>query len=170
VNWVTRSSWRAARATSEGNPVPKHAYGIALHYSAGNVGDSRHDQCARRVREIQRYHMTTKGYADIAYSFLVCQHGFVFVGRGTAAGPASQGTNAGNLHYWGVCWLGGPKDVPSAASKASILALRLYLTQRGTGDAIRLHSQFVATSCPGRLLSGWRDLWASRNRSKANPL
>jgi len=155
MKWVTRAQWRAAVGSRNANSVPIDVYGVALHWSGGTVGKDPHTACAQRVRGIQRFHMQSRGYADIGYSFLVCQHGHVFVGRGTAAGPASQGTNDGNLHYWSICWLAGPRDALSEPAKGAIRDLRLYLVQRGTGLSVRPHSYFVATSCPGVLLSAF---------------
>lgn len=161
TTWVTRAQWDAARSKGGENPKPLHVYGLAVHYSEGNVGKDQHGLCARRVRAIQRHHQQTKGYADIAYSFLVCQHGFTFVGRGTVAGSASQGSTDGNRHYWSVCWLGGPLDTPTPLAKAAIVDLRTYLQQRGMGLKVRPHHYFSRTLCPGVLVSTWlRSRWS----------
>lgn len=170
IQWVTRADWRAARSSGAENATPKHVYGLALHYTGTDCYEDSHAKCVAQVRGIQRHHQQSRGWADIAYSFLICQHGFVFVGRGTAAGPASQGTQAGNLHFWGVCYLGGPHDPFSKPAQAALLGLRKYLMQRGAGDALRLHSQFVPTSCPGKAVTKWRDSWVRQWPTRANSL
>jgi hypothetical protein len=155
MKWVTRASWGAAHSVGSSNPIPRDVYGLAVHYSESSVRKDGHTLCAAKVRAIQRYHQQTKGWADIAYSFVVCNHGFMFVGRGTAAGPASQGTNEGNLHYWSVCWLGDSRDILSDPAKAAVSELRVYLKQRGAGVALRPHSYFIATACPGQSWLSW---------------
>jgi hypothetical protein len=64
---VTRAAWHARPASGVGNQISAHPFGVAVHYSEGNVGTQPHDLCAPRVQAIQQFHMTTRGYADIAY-------------------------------------------------------------------------------------------------------
>lgn len=158
VQWVPRSSWKAARSSGSENRIPSHVYGLAVHYTGADVGPVRHGVCGLSVRQIQRYHQQTKGYADIAYNFLICRHGYVFVGRGTAAGSAAQGTNDGNAHYWAVCFLAGPHDVLTVEAMGAFTSLRLYLEQRNAGPKVRPHSYFTTTLCPGRIISSWLHL------------
>lgn len=163
INWVPRASWQAARAVGSENPVPQHVYGLAVHYEGVDVGGRAHTTCATHVRGIQRYHQGTKGFADIAYNFLICRHGYVFVGRGTSAGSAAQGTDSGNRHWWAVCFLNGPHDAFSAAQDSSFTQLRTYLMQRGTGGKVQPHSYFTSTLCPGKVIGKYLELrWPSR--------
>lgn len=155
IQWVSREAWKAARARGAVNATPKHVYGVAVHYSGVDVGQGSHSVCGQQVRGIQRHHMVSRGWADIGYSFLICRHGSVFVGRGTSAGPASQGTTDGNLHWWSVCFLQGPHDVLTPESMAAFASIREYLIQRKTGVLVRPHSAFITTLCPGRIISSW---------------
>lgn len=130
-------------------------YGIAVHYEGVDVHTRGHSLCASQVRGIQRYHQETKGWADIGYSFLICQHGSIYVGRGTTAGAAAQGTDAGNMTYWAVCFLNGPHDVLTSVQKDSFADLRTYLMQRKCGRLVKPHAEFTSTLCPGRIISSW---------------
>ncbi|MDQ3866553.1 MAG: N-acetylmuramoyl-L-alanine amidase [Actinomycetota bacterium] len=126
--------------------------GLAVHYSASNADErAGHETCAARVRAIQRFHQEERGFCDIAYSFVFCKHGFVFVGRGWGVRTAAQGTSVGNDHYHAACFLGddtaGRDDVTPRGRKA--LAQLVLASRRRFGDEVRPHSSFKATACPG---------------------
>src|SRR5687767_4703415 len=118
MNFVSRAQWgaRPPRSTSRiGAP-----YWVALHWEGPKMGwPWDHSQCAAKVRSIQKFHMDSRGWADIAYSALYCGHGYVFEGRGLGKRTAAQGTNSGNDHYYALCYLGGENDgFPEAAKTA----------------------------------------------------
>ncbi|MDQ3859336.1 MAG: N-acetylmuramoyl-L-alanine amidase [Actinomycetota bacterium] len=149
---VSRRRW-GARPPRCRDPLPAaRVRGLAVHYSASN-GDERasHEKCAARVRAIQRFHQEERGFCDIAYSFVFCKHGFVFVGRGWGVRTAAQGTNFGNDHYHAACFLGddtaGRDDVTRRGRQA--LAQLVLASRRRFGDEVRPHSSFKATGCPG---------------------
>ncbi|MGH7376858.1 MAG: peptidoglycan recognition protein family protein [Candidatus Methylomirabilales bacterium] len=134
--------------------------GVALHYS-GSASDEQadHANCAGRVRGIQRYHMDTRGWADVAYNFLACLHGTVFEGRGFGHRSAAQGTNDGNAHYLAVCFLGNDSAGRDDVTDAGRAALR-YVVDQVRDDylgarEVRPHSSFHATACPGDELRAW---------------
>jgi len=152
MTFITRAGWGARPPKSNGNAIGPRPLGVAVHYSEGNLGSSPDSLCDDKVRGIQRYHMDTKGWADIAYSFLVCPHGNIFEGRGTGRGSAANGTTAANLDYYAVCALGGPKDTPSVLMLAGIgVAIGLC---RNAGAALKVlgHRDLFPTACPGTAL------------------
>jgi hypothetical protein len=66
VKLVSRKQW-GARPPKAVTPL-RPSRGVVVHYSASDADEqSNHRNCARRVRSIQRYHMDTKGWNDIAY-------------------------------------------------------------------------------------------------------
>lgn len=153
---VSRGAW-GARPPRAVSPIGE-VKGAAVHYTgmdADRVSD--HEDCAARVRGVQRFHMDTRGWNDIAYSWLVCQHGYVFEGRGWGVRSAGQGTNDGNNHWYAVCFLGGDQvgrdDVTAAGREALGELLR-----RIPGEDHRPHSAFTGTSCPGDELRGWLEV------------
>jgi len=154
---VSRRRW-GARPPSSREPLPAaRARGVAVHYSASNADErASHENCAARVRAIQRFHQDEQKFSDIAYSFVFCKHGFVFVGRGWGVRTAAQGTNFGNDHYHAVCFLGDDTvrrdDVTRRGRKA--LAQLVLAGRRRFGDEVRPHSSFKATACPGDDLRG----------------
>ena len=165
VRLITRSDW-GARRPKEVTPLPKSdAKGCAVHYSASSGIPRTHAECYASVRSIQTFHMNTRGWNDIAYNWLFCNHGYVFRGRGLWVRTAAQGTNACNNKYFAACYLGNDTnrvDVTPAGRKA-LLALLLWLDRQIPGGKMRVrpHSDFTSTSCPGDELralikaSGW---------------
>lgn len=119
------------------------------------MGDFPHSACAGKVRSIQNYHMDTKGWADIAYSFLVCPHGDVFEGRGWGVRTAANGTAKGNDWYHAVCYLGGTGDPFTAEAQRAIV----WLVNEGRriygGQEVRAHAYFRPTECPGETIRQW---------------
>lgn len=152
---VSRSVWAARPPRAVTPLVPAQVKGVAVHYSsmdADRVDD--HADCAARVRGIQRFHMDTRGWNDIAYNFLVCQHGFVFEGRGKGVRSAGQGTNEGNDGYHAVCFLGGDRADRDDVTGAGRDALGWIIRDLPHAE-VRPHSFFTGTSCPGDELRGY---------------
>lgn len=101
------------------------------------------------VRDIQALHMDDRGWADIAYHFVVGQSGQVFEGRAlNARGTHVEGYNTGSV---GVVFLGDfernfptPIQLEEGRRLINWLALRLELTHLAS------HHDFNAdTVCPG---------------------
>ena len=160
MNAVSRVRWGAIPPTAVTLLHGSEARGIALHYSgmdADEQGD--HANCAARVRAIQRYHMYTRGWSDIAYNFLVCKHGYVFVGRGWGVRSAAQGTNEGNDGYHAVCFLGDDteaRDDLTPKGRAALAALvRRAHARYPSAREVKPHSSFRPTACPGDELRSW---------------
>jgi hypothetical protein len=157
---ITRAAW-GARAPKNTTPlVASEQRGVAIHYSAAESDRvAIHDDCARRVRAIQAFHMDGRGWADIAYNYLVCHHGFRFAGRGLGIRSAAQGTNAGNDGYHAVCFLGfdreGRMDVTPEAKRAIADCIASVRVRYPHATAVRPHSAFHATACPGDELRAW---------------
>jgi hypothetical protein len=152
MTFIARAQWGARLPKSNGNAIGAHPLGVAVHYSEGNLGGSPDSLCDDKVRGIQNYHMDAKGWADIAYSFLVCPHGNIFEGRGTGKGSAANGTTQANLDYYAVCALGGPKDTPSVLMLASIGDAIGLCRNAGAGAKVIGHRDLFPTACPGTAL------------------
>lgn len=94
---VTRAEWGARQPTKRytmPTPTPR----LWLHHAAVEY------EGAAAVRECQRFHMDSKGWADIAYSFLVDDDGTVYEGRG--AGVVGAHTEGDNSSSHGICAMG----------------------------------------------------------------
>lgn len=158
MNLVNRSEW-GARAPRHKDSIGG-VYGIAIHWEGPRMGSFPHDLCDDKVRGIQRFHMDSRGWNDIAYNFLVCPHGAVFEGRGLWIRSAAQGTNEGNGHYYAACYLGGQGDPFTAEAKRAFNELIGYVQANGAGKNVKGHREFHATACPGEEIF----LWLKANR------
>jgi hypothetical protein len=159
VTLVSREGWNA-RDPKNLTPLVKGAQkGTAVHYTGMDSDEqSDHRNCAGRVRNIQNYHMDSRGWADIAYSYVVCKHGSVFVARGVGIRTAAQGTTEGNDAYHAICFLGDDtanRDDVTDAGRAA-LSVAIWKCNNWTGVLdIEPHSHFHATECPGDQLRAW---------------
>jgi hypothetical protein len=176
---VSRSEW-GARPFTCSEPLPK-IDAIVVHYTASDADEQAlHRNCAARVRAIQAFHMSpspsdpSKPWCDIAYNFLVCKHGFVFVGRGWKRKSAATG--AANAHTISVCFLGdntAHRDDVTADGRRALAQWVRRARERFPGSSVKGHRNFTATACPGDELMrwiherGWQrrvrfELWARR--------
>ena len=156
---VLRSAWGAAPARRVPTPLKKHRQrGLAVHHS-GAQGDRRdhHRHCPGVVRGIQRYHQRDKRWSDVAYSYLVCQHGTIFVGRGQGVRTAANGTVAANAAWHAVCYLGDGEDVViDERLEGALLEVRRRVRLFSPGAlAVWPHLRFRSTTCPGGALREW---------------
>ena len=125
---------------------------VVVHHAAEYEGDD-----LSTVRHIQEEHIEKRGWADVAYHFLVGKSGRVFEGRAlNVRGTHVEGYNTGSV---GVVFLGRfDREAPTAeqieAGRQLIdwLALRLELTH------LAGHFEFNPTTvCPGRYLVPYLD-------------
>lgn len=122
------------------------------------MGQFPHGDCAGKVRTIERFHAVTRGWSGIAYSAVVCPHGYVFEGRGTGVRSAANGTSAigGNDHWYAVCYLSGQMDPFTDAAKAGVIdAVRWLRAKGGAGPAVNGHRDHHPTECPGSTIYRW---------------
>ena len=166
---ITRAEWGARPATGEGNALgdPK---GVTVHYEGPKMGSRSHDKCAALVRSIQRFHQVTRGWTDVAYNLMVCEHGYVYEGRGAKRGNAANGSTASNLARFSVCALVGAGDKTPTVMLDGIRDAIDYLRKEGgAGSIVDCHSDHTATSCPGDALRGWVRAGAPRSGAPSKP-
>lgn len=157
---VTRAQWGARPPKDTTGLERSRVKGIAVHYSASNADEQEsHRNCAARVRGIQNFHMDGRGWNDIAYSFVVCKHGYIYVGRGWFNRTAANGTNAGNSEYLAVCFLGDDTrnrdDVTDEGRQAFMRVFARFKVWYRRKPVLKPHSAFTSTSCPGDELRRW---------------
>ena len=156
---VARTEWGAVPPRGVEPLAAAAVRGVAVHYSAMNADEqARHRNCAQRVRAMQRYHMESNGWLDIAYNHVFCRHGFVFEGRGFGVRSAANGTTAANDRYFAVCFLGDDtRRRNDVTREARVMLARLVMEYRRRyprARQVRPHSAFTPTSCPGDELRG----------------
>lgn len=146
INRVERTDWGAR--VPKWKTLDDTTIGVAIHYSAGVVKND-HADCPSQVRAIQNYHMDQRGWSDIAYNYVVCNHGYVFVGRDWGVRDGAQGTEWGTTNYHSICWLGGPQDTVSDLAIDRLHEIYNESVRLGYGADIKPHSFFKSTQCPG---------------------
>lgn len=132
-------------------PIKLTLQGLAFHWEAAAVRDD-HGRCQAQVNEIRAYHVT-HGYVDIAYSFLFCNHGQVFIGRGWGSSAATCGSPWNSTHA-SACWMGGPGFTPSGSAFNAARSIWDEAYARGARNVIG-HQQACSTQCPGPDIMNW---------------
>jgi hypothetical protein len=132
---------------------------VIIHHSA-----FYEDSDSSTVEAIQTLHRNDRGWADVAYHFMVGRTGAIYQGRDwTVRGTHVDSYNMGSL---GVCLLGNfMHEHPSEAQITSTRRLLLWVAYRLQLTYIATHRDFNAsTLCPGdNLFSRLPELAAAAN-------
>lgn len=157
---VTRAQWgaRAWREPSGSTPYSGSRKGVKVHYLGTPYTFGEHSTCAAYVRKLQASHMDGNGWSDIGYSFVVCEHGYVFEGRGLRRRNSANGNTTLNNNHYAVCGLVGNKGstIPTPAQLNGIRdAIDHCRTQGPAGGELRGHRDGYSTDCPGGPLYAW---------------
>lgn len=163
--------------------------GFVIHHNGPNVrireGDS-HDRCIAYWNGVKAYHVGTKGWSDIAYSFGVCIHGRRFVGRGWDRNQFANGTDVVGSYdgrdsewYTVLVFLGWNDDsrhpVDEEPSRAMVAGVRALIAEgrntRRCGSRVLPHNAFKPKRCPGATFTAYAAQWnrAALNDPKESP-
>jgi len=150
--YVPRSVW-AVEAIDKTNILPMtRIYRITVHHS-GEEGDVEGDPGVM-LRHFEHIHKSVRGWACIAYHFVIAQDGTVYEGRPIRyQGAHAVGDN--NIGNIGICLIGDFDriQVPEAQKEALIATLDRLRAQYGIERTeVFGHRHFKATDCPGRYL------------------
>lgn len=147
---VTRAEW-GAKPPKPGRLALHASFGTTIHYEGPHMGAFDHSTCAAKVRGVQAFHMgASRRWLDVAYTAIVCPHGYTFEGRWTGVRTAAQGTNEGNESAYAVCFLGGVDDVVGPEVVLELAEVVAYLRDAGgAGPGVNGHRDWHATACPG---------------------
>lgn len=121
--------------------------GIFGHWTAGPTSQT--------VREIQRFHMETRGWNDIAYSWLVDEDGDIHEGRGW--GVAGAHTQGFNTVSHAVCAIVGD-DAQVTEGHLEGMAIVMQEHDRIYGRGFHLphrEAMGASTFCPGDTITTW---------------
>jgi N-acetylmuramoyl-L-alanine amidase len=142
---VSRAEWDA-RAPKRRSQITTPSPRLWIHHTAGS------EHGAAGMRSIQNFHMDEKGYADIAYSFVVDNaDGTIFGGRGN--GIEGAHTFGDNRRSHAICVMGHFDNIqPSDLAIASVVALARHGREQGwwvpTCHGHR-EAPHASTHCPG---------------------
>lgn len=123
---------------------------LFVHFSdSSGKGIDKAGEPKQAIRNVQNFHMDTRGWCDIAYSYLIVQQNgifkrpLIFKGRGFEAVPASQeGHNTGNVS---VCVIADGND----RIRRSTFKALAYIARRCPARTVKGHRDVNATGCPG---------------------
>jgi len=144
---ISRSKWGARAATSRDTTTWSQRTGFVVHHSAASASQT--------VKQIQAFHMDTRGWSDIGYNFLIDREGHIYEGRGwTVVGAHAKDHNTPNI---GVCVIGDyTKSLPPEATLDALAWLYDEANRRkGSTLAVRTHRMVGSTACPGDKLHAW---------------
>ena len=103
---------------------------LLVHHSASPNGYAA-DRSIGYVRSFYNYHTSdAKGWPDVAYNFLVDEHGQIFEGRqGSLDSPVRGDATGGSQGYAMLaCFIGDHQEVvPTAAAQSAMVALLAWL-------------------------------------------
>ncbi len=129
---------------------------LFFHHAAdASVGLTRTKEIAY-MRGLYDYHVHTKGWSDIAYSYVCMPSGRIYRGRGARYIPAAQeGHNTGTR----ACLFPGTNPILSLLQRRSARWLVRTLKEEQGFTKLGGHRDVVATECPGTRIYGWVVKW-----------
>lgn len=148
VGIIPRHDW-GARPPRSIRRIPTPSRDLWLHHTAGNEAG------IKGMQQIQNFHMDTKGWSDIAYSFVIDPDTLlIYEGRG--AGIAGGHTAGHNTTSHAICVMGNfDKESARPELLRTIADLIRYGREHGWwGDLTGGHrdASGASTACPGRQL------------------
>lgn len=147
-----RRAWGAVAPT--GTPTQQarsSVHTLVVHHTAGSR-PTTYEDARQEMRNIQRFHMQSRDYADIGYHLVIDGAGRVWEGRSLeVVGAHTHMHNTGTI---GVSFMGNYEhDKLSSRQLAAYAALRLRLRAKGFRiKQVKGHRQMPdnSTACPGR--------------------
>lgn len=153
--YYTRSEIGYQLAGPGGFPMARPVAEVYIHHEGDGLPPTKTTaESLAKARSNQLFHVNVRGWADIAYSFMVDDQGNVLEGRGWNRTGAH--TENFNSKGYGICWLGD-----SRFAAPTDLAVQAYAETIRWGiedgwlvasPTIVSHSERVATDCCGAAL------------------
>lgn len=153
TTWVTRQQW-GARPPKSTRPLTGFNSGWFIHWLGEPAAAGLDDH--QVLRNTQRYHMDSKGWADIAYSFAVGRSrpdtAYELRGWGIQGGH----TEGHNSQAMAIVFLLGEGERPTETQLTTAREILADGVNRGySAKLVRPHNAVRSTACPGPDLTGW---------------
>lgn len=151
---ASRAQW-GARSPNKVCGSVVAPYRVSIHHTAG-AGDSGDPE--GRMRQIQAFHMDSRGWCDIGYHFVVSQSGNNYQGRSDERRPGAHvgNQNAGNI---GISFMGNFENIqptqPQLDAAAELMAwIKETYDVPWNRSSVRGHQEWPgqSTACPGKNL------------------
>jgi len=153
--------------------------GFVIHHNGPNANclGKPHSKCVSFWNGVRDYHMNTKGWSDIAYSFGMCPHGTRFTGRGWfknqfANGTDNVGVDDGKDSEWYTVlvflgwnddWANPLDEQPTPAMIAGVTALITEGRKAEYCDMrILPHNAFKVKRCPGEYFTNYANKYTDK--------
>lgn len=163
VEVLPRALWRAAPARRFDQIRMGGVTALTVHHEGAKPSlPQSTGEVAEQLRRVQLFHMESRGWADIAYHYLIDASGRVWEGRPSGIQGAHAGNHAANRGNLGICLLGNFEEQrPSTAAVDALGKLMAQLqgsysipgTRIFTHNEIRQRYGLAGTACPGRHLA-----------------
>lgn len=152
-----REAWGARPATC--SALDEHKIRLAIHHTM--TAETSNGTFEGRLRQIQAFHIDTRGWCDIGYHFLVTTDGRVWEGRPASvlgANVANNNSGTAGVSFVGCFQPGAcgtanteppPRMLEGAGKLLQILVRRWQIAV--TTDSLKGHRDFpgASTACPG---------------------
>ena len=132
-----RSSWAGSSCPARGRlavEAPGDVRFLLVHHTVTPGNDYAEEQVPDLLRGMYRYHVgPDKGWADLAYNFLVDRYGGIWEGRaGSLHRPVLPGATGGSQGFAQLgCFLGDhSRTQPTARAQASMISLLAWLSRK----------------------------------------
>ena len=146
MDLIRRDAWGAKPPRGKPIAISTPVRDLFLHHSAGPDGGPS------TIRSIQRFHQETRGWADIAYTWLYSPRDRVFY-EGRGPGVAGAHTRNHNRTAHAVCVLGNYEvTVPPRHVIADLAEWANWHGGVWGPNLYRPHRDVSATACPGKHL------------------
>ncbi len=153
---IPRSSWMNQQFRINRHALVPHSRAIqriTIHHTA--TPQSKNTPAS--LRGIQRYHQQEKGWADIAYHYLIAADGRIYEGR-NAAYIGSSSTDYPLDNNLMIALIGNFEKYPpseQALSALKNLVLNRLVNYHLKPTVVYTHGEQADTLCPGRYLKNW---------------
>lgn len=159
ITIISRDSWGARRPTSV-STLSTPVKDFFIHHTESGTC-SAFLSCVSAVKAIQNYHMDSKGWSDIGYSFLVGGDGRIYEGRGwNTVGAHTLNYNSISL---AASFIGSfMSSTPTASALTAVKSLIQCGINNGkisTNYALFGHRDVGSTDCPGTALYNIIKTW-----------
>jgi len=153
---IPKSSWMGKQFRVFFHALVPHSttiQRITIHHTA--TPQSKNTPAS--LRGMQRYHQQEKGWADIAYHYLIAADGKIYEGR-NAAYIGSSSTDYPLDNNLMIALIGNFEKYPASAQALSALknlVLNRLANYQLEPAVVYTHGEQVDTLCPGRYLKNW---------------
>ncbi|XP_055471566.1 peptidoglycan recognition protein 1 [Psammomys obesus] len=157
---VPRSEWEALPSECSKTLQQPVRY-VVISHTAGSICTSP-ASCEQQARNVQHYHMSSLGWCDVAYNFLIGEDGHVYEGRGWSIKGDHTGPTWNPLSI-GITFMGNYMDrlPPRRALRAAQNLLECGVSQGflRSNYEVKGHRDVQKTLSPGNqlydLIRGW---------------